>query len=189
MVVHTLGERNLKNLQTPRKALLTPVPPAYRDSRSRLLQAGAAYYDALDENNGSLAPFADDCVRLENGFQTSRNPVPLDTTTGGMAFIGALGCKAQLDTQSMTYISRITDRRVWIADEEMGLALGFSHFRHAMDRKEYPVIGIPGYPIHKMDFAPFDLPALHVYKIWGGQIHEIEAIGFTAPYNSPTGWE
>ena len=35
----------------------------------------------------------------------------------------------------------------------------------------------------------FDLPAIHVYKIWGGQIHVIEAIGISVPYNSPTGWE
>jgi len=35
----------------------------------------------------------------------------------------------------------------------------------------------------------FDMPALHVYKIWGGQIHEVEAIGLSTAYNSPTGWE
>ena len=35
----------------------------------------------------------------------------------------------------------------------------------------------------------FDMPALHVYKIWGGQIHEIEAVGWTAPYKSPRFFE
>jgi hypothetical protein len=25
--------------------------------------------------------------------------------------------------------------------------------------------------------------------VWGGKIHEIEAMGFTMPYNSKTGWE
>ncbi len=29
----------------------------------------------------------------------------------------------------------------------------------------------------------------HVYRISGGKIHEIEAMGFLAPYNSKTGWE
>jgi hypothetical protein len=24
---------------------------------------------------------------------------------------------------------------------------------------------------------PFDMPSMHIYKIWGGKIHEIEAIG------------
>jgi hypothetical protein len=33
------------------------------------------------------------------------------------------------------------------------------------------------------------MPAMHVFKIWGGQIHEIEAIGISPPYKSPTGWE
>jgi hypothetical protein len=40
-----------------------------------------------------------------------------------------------------------------------------------------------------MGFDAFDLPAAHVYKIRGGRIHEIEALGFRAPYDSPTGWE
>jgi hypothetical protein len=30
---------------------------------------------------------------------------------------------------------------------------------------------------------------MHIFKIWGGQIHEIEAIGISVPYDSPTGWE
>ena len=41
----------------------------------------------------------------------------------------------------------------------------------------------------QLDPQTFDLPAMHIYKIWGGQIHEIEAMGFTTGYNLPTGWE
>jgi hypothetical protein len=40
-----------------------------------------------------------------------------------------------------------------------------------------------------MPFKPFDLPAAHIFKVSGGRIHEIEALGFTMPYNSKTGWE
>ena len=32
---------------------------------------------------------------------------------------------------------------------------------------------------HDGNSSPFDLPAMHIYKVWGGQIHEIEAMGFT----------
>lgn len=186
MVVHTLQERNLANLQKPRAAFSTDVPENYRDSRARVMAIGASYYDALDENNGRLAPFADDCVRRENGFQTARLPVPEDGNPRGM--IGALTCAAQLDSQAMKYITRIDNRRVWITNERLGLAVGFSHFRHEMKEKEYRVYGVPGAENWKMDFAPFDLPAIHIFKVWGGQLHEIEAIGFVAPYNSPTGW-
>jgi len=42
----------------------------------------------------------------------------------------------------------------------------------------------------EMTFDPFDLPAAHIFKVGpDGKIREIEAMGFVAPYNSPTGWE
>ena len=35
-----------------------------------------------------------------------------------------------------------------------------------------------------------DMPAAHVFKVGAdGLVHEIEAVGFIAPYNSATGWE
>ncbi len=102
-----------------------------------------------------------------------------------------LSCEAQLDSQTFTYITTIDNRRVEIADEKLGLAVGFSHFRHPMGPKdkEYPLLNDPSREKTSMNFAPFDLPAMHIYKIWGGQIHEIEAMGFQAPLNSPSGWE
>ena len=48
---------------------------------------------------------------------------------------------------------------------------------------------MPGLETWEVGFDAFDLPAAHIYKISGGQIHEVEAMGFRAPYNSPTGWE
>jgi hypothetical protein len=189
LVVSNLREASLAtHLQKPRAPLTTPVPEPYRDSRSRLIYIAERYYDALDLNNGSLAPFADDCVRFENGVQSTRNPVPADPFKGTGLF-GAFGCAKQLDTQFFEYITAIDNRRVWIADEETGLAFGLSHFRHAMDRRTFPVFGVPGQEMRKMDNQPFDMPAVHVFKIWGGEIHEIEALGIVAPYRSPTGWE
>jgi hypothetical protein len=188
IVVRNLREGQLANLQSPRLPLVSPVEDRFRDSRSRLLYIGASYYDALDQNNGSLAPFADDCVRFENGFQTARNVVARDPSQGfGLA--GALGCAAQLDTNTFEYITRIDNRRVFIADEVNGLAFGLSHFRHSFEKREFAVFGIPGQTTRTMNNNPFDMPAIHIYKIWAGKIHEIEAIGIVVPYMSQTGWE
>lgn len=190
VIARNLRPNVMDHFKTPRLALTTAVAEPYRDSRGRLLYIGASYYDALDLNNGSLAPFADDCVRFENGMQTARNAVPAAAVPGqNVSPFGALGCAKQLDTQLFEYITSIDNRRVWIADEENGLAFGLSHFRHKMDKKEFRTIGVPGFEVRKMDNAPFDLPAVHIFKIWGGQIHEIEALGFIAPYDSATGWE
>lgn len=190
VVVHNVRETSLANLQTPRSAFHADVPEPYRDAYGRLMAIGESYYAALDLNNGRLAPFADDCVRFENGMQTARNAVPADAVPGqGPSPFGALGCEAQLDTQLFTYIDTIDHVRMVAADEQRGLALGFSHFRHSMEDREYPVFGVPGRETYTMDLEPFDLPAVHLYKIHGGQIHEIEALGYMADYMSPTGWE
>jgi hypothetical protein len=37
---------------------------------------------------------------------------------------------------------------------------------------------------------PFDLPAAHIFKVGAdGKVHEIEAMGFRADLDSPSGWE
>lgn len=187
LLARNLSANQLANLQTPRPALLAAVPPAERSPRDYMLNAGNAYYDALVAGRGDLAPFADDCVRRENGMQTNLNPPP---ATPGPASISAMRCAQQLDTKRFSYIKVIDNRRVQIADLETGLVVGFSHFRHPMKEKVLKIVGVPGVTTQDMSSTnPFDLPAMHIFKIRGGKIHEIEAMGFSLPYKSPTGWE
>ena len=188
LLARNLGERNLPNLLVPRKGLLTMVPEAERIPHAELIRIGQTYYDALVGDSGSLAPFADDCVRRENGIQTTNNPPPKDGDTG-MSLFGAMGCARQLDTNIFSYIDSIGNRRVEIADPETGLVFGLSHFRHSMVNKKVTITGVPGVTEREMNYNPFDLPAAHIFKVTGGKIHEIEAMGFTAPYNASTGWE
>ena len=188
-------EVSLANLQKPRPGILMDVPYEYRDSRGRLIHIAKSYYDALDNNNGSLAPFAPDCERRENGIRTA----PSGGVAGGPtipgapqrppSLVGLQDCTSQINSGTFQYITLIDDRRVEVADEQTGLALGFSHFRHAMTDKEYKILNDPSREVVKMDFKPFDLPAAHIFKVRGGKIHEIEAMGFLMPYNSKTGWE
>ena len=186
LVARQLRPTSLPNLQSPRPGLLTVVPPAERSSREELLKIGASYYDALVNSDGHAAPFAADCLRRENGMQTTGNPPP---ATPGRGTMGAMGCSAQLDTRVMSYIKRIEPRRVEIADVETGLVFGLSQFRHPMEEKSLKIVGVPGVESVDMPFKPFDLPAAHIFKVSGGRIHEIEALGFTMPYDSKTGWE
>lgn len=186
LVARSLRETSMPNLQAPRPVFLSTVPPAQRTPRNEMLKIARTYYDALVNGDGSATPFADDCLRRENGMQTTGNPPP---KTPGKETMGAMGCAKQLDTKTMSYIKRIDNRRVEIADPETGLVLGFSHFRHPMEEKFVKIVGVPGVEKVDLPFDPFDLPAAHVYKIWGGKMHEIEAMGFRAPYNSQTGWE
>lgn len=186
LIARNLMERSLANLKTPRPGLLATVPPGQRVPRDQMLKIGASYYEALVTADANHAPFADDCVRRENGMQTTSNPPPAKP---GRGTIGAMGCAPQLRTHTFDYIKRIEPRRVEIADPETGLVFGLSQFRQPMDEKFVKIVGVPSVDRVDMNFKPFDLPAAHIFKIRDGKIHEIEAMGFTMPYNSKTGWE
>jgi hypothetical protein len=186
LIARGLRENSLKNLQTPRPGLLATVPPSERTPRDQMLKIGESYYTALVTADSNDAPFADDCLRHENGMQTTGNP---PSKTPGMGTTGAMGCEAQIKTHTFDYITRIEPRRVWIADPETGLVFGLSQFRQPMEQKFVKIVGVPGLEKIDLNIAPFDLPAAHIFKIQGGKFHEIEALGFTMPYNSKTGWE
>lgn len=186
LIARDLRPMSLVNLVIPRPGLLATVPLDQRVGRDQMLKIGASYYEALVTADANDAPFADDCVRRENGMQTTSNPPPAKP---GFGTIGALGCAPQLHTHTFDYIKRIEPRRVEIADPETGLVFGLSQFRQPMDEKVVKIVGVPGVDHVDMNFKPFDLPAAHIFKIRGGKIHEIEAMGFTMPYNSKTGWE
>ena len=186
LIARNLRENSLKNLQTPRPGLLATVPPAERVSREKMLKIGESYYTALVTADSNDAPFADDCLRHENGMQTTGNP---PSKTPGLGTTGAMGCAAQIKTHTFDYITRIEPRRVWIADPETGLVFGLSQFRQPMEQKFVKIVGVPGLEKIDLNIAPFDLPAAHIFKIQGGKFHEIEAMGYTMPYNSKTGWE
>jgi len=188
LIARNLSATSLANLVVPRPGLLATVPPDQRVPREQMLTIGASYYEALVTADANDAPFADDCVRRENGMQTTSNPPPKPGATN-MQIMGAMGCKAQLHTHTFDYIKRIEPRRVWIADPETGLVFGLSQFRHPMVEKSVKIVGVPGVDTVPMNFNPFDLPAAHIFKISGGKMHEIEAMGFSMPYNSKTGWE
>lgn len=195
-LISGVREAQMAQLQSPRPGIFTEIPEAQRKSHDELIKIGASYYDALDDNNGELAPFAPDCERHENGMITaSSQPSNAPAVPGAAARPKvARDCRGQLSTNTFQYIDKIENRRVFAADPQTGLVMGLSHFRHPMNNLPYKVKALDGTEFEQtkktMPFAPFDLPAAHIFKVGpDGQIHEIEAMGFTAPYNSPTGWE
>jgi hypothetical protein len=185
---------NMQRLQKPRAGLTSEVPAGSRQDYDDLVAIGLSYYDALDDNDGSLMPFADDCQRHENGMITAGPDRAPDPNAQSEQAPVAWLCAAQLDSQSFVYIDRIENRRLIAADPVTGLAMGFSHFRHPFDNLPYDVTLTDGTTVERnsenFSFNPFDMPAAHIFKVGAdGRVHEIEAVGFTAPYDSPTGWE
>lgn len=188
-------EGALARLAAPRANLAAVVPEPERMPRAELARIAGAYYDALDESDGTLAPFADDCEREENGMITAGPmlaPAPFDSVdvNGRSPPPVARDCSGQMSSRRFAYIDSIDNRRVFAVDPVQGLAMGLSHFRQSMTRGPQLMIAADGSQLmweERRD--PYDLPAAHIFKITGGRIHEVEAVGIFVPYASPTGWE
>ncbi|GAA0271520.1 hypothetical protein GCM10009127_09690 [Alteraurantiacibacter aestuarii] len=186
------ADRAEERLTTPRPGLLAEVPADARMDHDALITLGASYYDALDDNDGTLMPFSADCQRHENGMVTAGADAGAGPNNNTSPI--ARDCAGQLSSNVMAYITRIDNRRVFAADPVTGLVMGLSHFRHPMDFEPYEVTALDGskimYDTARLPFDPFDLPAAHIFKVGAdGMVHEIEAMGFRADLNAATGWE
>jgi hypothetical protein len=187
------GANTAANVKAVRPGLLATIPEGQRLPHGELIRIGASYYDSLDDNDGSKTPYAADCQRRENGITTAgagaMGPPNMDRKLPPVA----RDCKGQIDSNSFAYIDRIENRRMIAADPVTGLAMGFSHFRHPLTNLPYNVTHVDGSTSERnkknMPYAPFDMPAAHIFKVGPeGMVHEIEAVGVMAPYNSATGW-
>jgi len=187
VIARDLNAESLANLQTPRPIFSRVIPERMRMPRYDINGIAYSYYDALDFNDGELAPMARDCERHENGRESSGSRAPVTGKTPTPNY-SAMDCTRQFSTGMMGYIDNIDNIRVLAVDPVTGLAFGLSHFHHSMKNHVFPIKGVPGVTQREVNNPPFDLPAAHIFKISGGKLHQIEAMGFLAPYNSPSGW-
>ena len=185
VVVHGDDPLN-SNMVKPRPALLERLPKLQRIHRDKMLEIADLYYESILRNDGTVAPFADSCQRRENGGITAGNPSP--DPASDFAVFEKMKCGEQLTTHVMSYIKDINGRRIFAVDEELGLVMAFSVFRHDGEPKVMKIIGVPGVTERKNDYGPFDLPAAHVFKIRDGMLDEIEALGYITDAGYKTGW-
>jgi len=190
LVVHS--DRPLHaNMTTPRPPFLQPLKPSERVPRQRMLEIANSYYDAIVRDDGTVAPFADDCQRRENGGISANDQAqtPEEAAKDDFSVFRKMKCGEQLSTGVMSYITDINRRRLVAVDEELGLVFGLSMFVHDGEPKVMKIVGVPGVTERPNKYGPFDLPAAHVFKIRDGRIHEIEAIGYLAKHGTRNGWE
>lgn len=197
--IEQLWDRNINPaaiplLTTPRETLVNDVPASQRTSRDVLIWAANSYFDALEGDDGSIAAFADDCVRHENGYQTVNNPppggrmmpapmLPDPNTEQGKEQLkfSMMTCKQQIDSKTFAYMKHIRPRRALIIDEQKGLVATFPLFVHDGTRRGAPPDAPPG--------MLQNLVTMETFGIRGGLIHEVEVFPFvTIPYGLGNGW-
>jgi len=191
LVVHSNGTPLNPNMSKVRPGLVEPVSPSERVPREEMLRIANSYYEAIVKDDGTIAPFADESQRRENGGITANDQTqtPEEAAKDDFSVYRKMKCSDQLSTGVMGYITDINRRRFIAVDEKMGLVFAFSIFVHNGEPKILKINGVPGITERANKWGPFDLPAAHVFKIRNGKIYEIEAIGYIAQHGIRNGWE
>lgn len=196
VLARNLRDEAVRNLAVPRPAFVATVAPANRLPRQLMVNIADSYFEAIEHADGKRAPFADDCVRRENGGQTTHNakpvpwPVPLGSRAAddAMAYIGTLSCSDQLDTHVMDFITRLWPRRHEIVDEEKGIVFSFPMFQHRGGSGAIKIYHVPGVDSLPLGGSSSNLQAAEMFKIERGRITGVEAMGATLPYGTKSGW-
>ena len=201
--VEQLLDRNvapeaMELLKTARPSLVSDVPVADRSSREFMLYAANAYFDALTGENGRIAPFADECIRHEQGYQTVNNktpgraapsPVlPDPKTPMGSIFsrLSTMTCEQQVSTHIFNGVKKIWPRRALIIDEQKGLVATFPLFVHDGTKRH----------VEPNDFASnegvgmvLNMVTMETFGIRKDKIYDVEAFPFvTFQYGLGDGW-
>jgi len=180
-------------LQTPRPGLVNDIPAKQRSSREFLIYAANAYFDALTGEDGRIAPFADDCVRHEQGYQTVNNAKPgraapspaIPPPDSPFGRFSTMTCSQQISTGIFNFIKRIWPRRL-IVDEQKGVVTSFPMFVEDGAKRH----------VEPTEFANntgagmiLNMVTMETFGIRGDKIEEVEAFPFvTFQYGLGDGW-
>jgi len=185
------GAKNLETMGKPREAFERETPPNERMTRPDLVRTANMYFSGMQLNDGKgKYPFADDCNRIENGAPTTNAPTngkPRPDPKTATGYSAMWSCREQFESGLIHFVSRIRDRRYVAVDHERGLVVAFAFFDHdAGPSRSFktpdgrPVVGGP--------VQPWTWMIAELFKVEGGQLHEIEAILERVPYGMPSGW-
>jgi hypothetical protein len=150
----------------PSDAMTLTPPPELLDSREQMIEIASRYPEGLRVGSfvTSDVPFAPEAYRFENG-QLMAGP----------------GC---------TFIPGCDD----IKNQRLPTLAGIEHYVAAVDEEQ-------GVVVLRMDFGPgslfpspdrpegMTLSVFEAFKIWGGEVHAVEAFMEAKPGDAPLGWE
>ena len=179
-------------LQEPLPIFKEDAPLARRSSRAELTRITNLYFDAIEQADGSIVPFARDGFRIENGTRTCNNPEPV---TGGanpdFAKLRGMACADQLSTKIFTYIKSVSPRRIEVVDVDKGLAIAFVRFQHPGNVLfvDTPANGRVSQERNPWAIRPTSALIAELFKIEDHKIQRVMAVITNVPYRMPTGWE
>jgi hypothetical protein len=170
---------------TPRPQFLTALPPDKRLSRQKLASIANSYWAGLENNRGEkVPPFADECLRLENGTQTSG----VEVAPGAKRTTINMKCAESFALGYYREDTRMRSRRMLVIDEERGLVYAGCFFDHDATVRQYQVKD--GTTRTVTNTGPWTWGTHEIFQITAdGKIGQVEAVLLAVPYGQLPGWD
>jgi hypothetical protein len=197
MVVRGASDNNNRTFNNVDNMALHPkysatVPANERMSRSDLITQGNKYFTGMQKNDGKGDyPFGPECVRHENGGQSTSAPVPPGQTKSdpktASVYSGQWNCLEQFQSGLIHFVNRIRDRRFVAVDQERGIVFAFGFFDHSGgETRKFKTPD--GRDIVAGPVQPHTWEIAEVFKLEKGLITKIDAFLQKSPYGMNSGW-
>lgn len=167
-----------------RASLAELTPEADRLPRAKLIELSEKYFDALQDGDGDLAPFAAECFRIENGFAPMEPPP------------GAKPESCYDNIEHSPPFTRIVKRRVLAVDESRNTVMWVADFSmpgvDSPRMQEWRRTASPQMlNLVNTTVRPSSGPLMELFRIRHGKLAEIEAVYYfpRVPYGFGTGWD
>ena len=167
-----------------RAQFLAPLLANQRRTRDQLAQIVNSYFTGIENNTGDQPPpFAPDCLRLENGTQTSGRAAAPGAEPGPLNF----SCSEAFRLGYYHEDTRMRNRRVLAVDEERGLVYAGIFLDHDATVRSYKLKD--GRTVTVKNTAPWTWMAHEIFQVnAAGQLSQIEAVLLSVPYGMRPGW-
>lgn len=163
------------------------VPENERMSREQLAAMANKYLGSLENNDGKgdYSFFGDDCNRLENGVQTTNVAPQAYDHTDNKEFV-TRGCRGQLETGLLGYITRIRDRRFDVIDVERGAVFAIAVLDHDGTARSVPLTNGDNLKVPSYYSAARSIQVGLALQSSDGHINSIETTSHEFPYGQRT---
>jgi hypothetical protein len=181
------GAAQLDQSGAPAASWLGEIPQGERLAHAELREIANAYFTGLERNDGlGDYPFADHCLRIENGFRTTDvAPSGGRRDTPYFREFRALSAREQFETGFFRFVTRIRERRFPVIDAARGVVFALAFFDHDGTVRDYTLAD--GTPRRGVD-RPFTWMIAEAFRIERGLITRIEALMTEVPYAMGSGW-
>jgi hypothetical protein len=167
--------------------MLQVLEPAAQVPRNTLIQVAQQYFDRLPDPTRPTPPLDPDCNRIENGLRTTHNPDPFPGVTPAPLnpAVSRLGCAEQFASHSLSFVSRVRERRYPLVDTSRGLVLSLSLFDHDGTLPAAPGTSVKlSAPLP----SPYSYLVAELFKMRAGRIVLVQAFLTLVPYGMPSAW-